>query len=173
MVNITVNGAAVQVPEGTTILNAAKAAGVDIPHLCYLKDLNEIGACRVCCVEIEGERNLVPSCNNPVFEGMAIRTNTDRGAPYPPHQCGTDPEPARLPLRHLPAQRQLPFTECGQRSGHSGEPLPLRSGDRCPGPMAPGFSPLPRHQQVHQMHALHPGLRQSAGRPCVGPVRHQ
>ena len=78
MVNVTVNGVAVQVPEGTTILNAAKAAGVDIPHLCYLKDLNEIGACRVCCVEIEGERNLVPSCNNPVFEGMAIRTNTDR-----------------------------------------------------------------------------------------------
>lgn len=78
MVNITVNGIAVQVPEGTTILNAAKAAGVDIPHLCYLKDLNEIGACRVCCVEVEGERNLVPSCNNPVFEGMSIRTNTDR-----------------------------------------------------------------------------------------------
>ena len=78
MVNVTVNGMAVQVPEGTTILNAAKAAGVEIPHLCYLKDLNEIGACRVCCVEIEGERNLVPSCNNPVFEGMAIRTNTDR-----------------------------------------------------------------------------------------------
>lgn len=78
MVNVTVNGVAVQVPEGTTILNAAKAAGVDIPHLCYLKDLNEIGACRVCCVEIEGERNLVPSCNNPVFEGMSIRTNTDR-----------------------------------------------------------------------------------------------
>ena len=78
MVNVTVNGTAVQVPEGTTILNAAKAAGVEIPHLCYLKDLNEIGACRVCCVEIEGERNLVPSCNTPVFEGMAIRTNTDR-----------------------------------------------------------------------------------------------
>ncbi|WP_300278696.1 [FeFe] hydrogenase, group A [uncultured Subdoligranulum sp.] len=78
MVNVTVNGVAVQVPEGTTILNASKVAGVDIPHLCYLKDLNEIGACRVCCVEIEGERNLVPSCNNPVFEGMAIRTNTDR-----------------------------------------------------------------------------------------------
>ena len=49
MVNITVNGIAVQVPEGTTILNAAKAAGVDIPHLCYLKDLNEIGACRAWC----------------------------------------------------------------------------------------------------------------------------
>lgn len=78
MVNVTVNGAAVQVPEGTTILNAAKAAGVEIPHLCYLQHVNEIGACRVCCVEIEGERHLVPSCNNPVFEGMAIHTNTDR-----------------------------------------------------------------------------------------------
>ena len=64
MVNVTVNGKAVSVPERTTILEAARAAGVDIPHLCYLKKLNEIGACRVCCVEIEGERNLVPSCNN-------------------------------------------------------------------------------------------------------------
>ena len=78
MVNVTVNGTPIAVPEGTTILNAAKAAGVEIPHLCYLKGLNEIGACRICCVEIEGERNLVPSCNNPVFEGMVIRTNTDR-----------------------------------------------------------------------------------------------
>ena len=78
MVNVTVNGTPVSVPEGTTILNAALAAGVEIPHLCYLKQLNEIGACRICCVEIEGERNLVPSCNNPVFEGMVIRTNTDR-----------------------------------------------------------------------------------------------
>ena len=78
MVNVTVNGNPVSVPEGTTILNAALAAGVEIPHLCYLKQLNEIGACRICCVEIEGERNLVPSCNNPVFEGMVIRTNTDR-----------------------------------------------------------------------------------------------
>ena len=78
MVNVTVNGNPVSVPEGTTILNAALAAGVEIPHLCYLKHLNEIGACRICCVEIEGERNLVPSCNNPVFEGMVIRTNTDR-----------------------------------------------------------------------------------------------
>ncbi|WP_294451691.1 [FeFe] hydrogenase, group A [uncultured Gemmiger sp.] len=78
MVNVTVNGSPIAVPEGTTILNAARAAGVEIPHLCYLKGLNEIGACRICCVEIEGERNLVPSCNNPVFEGMVIRTNTDR-----------------------------------------------------------------------------------------------
>ena len=72
MVNVTVNGKAVSVPERTTILEAARAAGVDIPHLCYLKKLNEIGACRVCCVEIEGERNLVPSCNNPVFEGLSL-----------------------------------------------------------------------------------------------------
>ena len=61
MVNVTVNGNPVSVPEGTTILNAALAAGVEIPHLCYLKQLNEIGACRICCVEIEGERNLCPA----------------------------------------------------------------------------------------------------------------
>ena len=78
MVNVTINGKQVAVPENTTILEAARQAGIDIPHLCYLKKLNEIGACRVCCVEIEGERNLVPSCNNPVQEGMVIHTNSPR-----------------------------------------------------------------------------------------------
>ena len=78
MVNLTINNKAVTVPEGTTILEAARQAGIDIPHLCYLKKLNEIGACRVCCVEVEGERNLVPSCNNPVVEGMVIHTNSPR-----------------------------------------------------------------------------------------------
>ena len=57
MVNVTVNGSPIAVPEGTTILNAARAAGVEIPHLCYLKGLNEIGACRICCVEIEGAQS--------------------------------------------------------------------------------------------------------------------
>ncbi|MDO5142453.1 MAG: [FeFe] hydrogenase, group A [Eubacteriales bacterium] len=78
MVNITINGAAVAVPEGTTILDAAASVGVAIPSLCYLRELNEISACRVCCVEVEGEAKLVPSCNNVVREGMAIHTNTPR-----------------------------------------------------------------------------------------------
>lgn len=78
MVTVTINGVPVTVPEGTTILDAAATAGMPIPHLCYLREVNEIGACRVCCVEIEGEKKLVPSCNNPVREGMVIRTNSPR-----------------------------------------------------------------------------------------------
>lgn len=78
MVTLTINGTPVTVPEGTTILNAAATVGVEIPNLCYLKDFNEIGACRVCCVEIEGEGKLVPSCSNVVREGMQIHTNTPR-----------------------------------------------------------------------------------------------
>ena len=78
MVNVTINGRALQVPEGTTILDAAKQIHIDIPHLCYMKGINEIGACRVCVVEIEGLEKLVPSCNNVVEEGMIIHTNSPK-----------------------------------------------------------------------------------------------
>ena len=78
MVNITINGKALQVPEGITILEAAAQGGFKIPTLCFLKDINEIGACRVCLVEIEGKDNLVAACNNVVDEGMIIYTNTPK-----------------------------------------------------------------------------------------------
>lgn len=78
MVNVIINGIAVRVPEGTTIMEAAAKAGVTIPSLCYLKEINEIGACRVCCVEVEGESRLVSSCNNLVYEGMVVHTNSPR-----------------------------------------------------------------------------------------------
>ena len=78
MVNVKVNGIAVSVPKGSTILEAAHAAGVDIPTLCYLKDLNEIGACRICVVEATGARGLVTACVYPVAEGMEISTNTPK-----------------------------------------------------------------------------------------------
>ena len=78
MVNLTIDKIAVSVPEGTTILEAAASVGIEIPSLCYLKDINEISACRVCCVEVEGEGKLVPSCNNVVQEEMVIHTNTPR-----------------------------------------------------------------------------------------------
>lgn len=78
MVNLTINNRKASVPEGTTILNAARSVGVHVPHLCYLKDINEIGACRLCCVDVEGEENLVPACNNHVREGMVINTNSAR-----------------------------------------------------------------------------------------------
>lgn len=81
-VNVTINGVAVSVPKDYTVLLAAKAAGVDIPTLCYLKDVNEIAACRVCVVEadINGVpmRNLPASCVLQVQEGMNVKTNTAR-----------------------------------------------------------------------------------------------
>ncbi len=78
MVNVKVNGIAVSVPKGSTILEAARVAGVDIPTLCFLKDINEIGACRICMVEATGARGLVTACVYPVAEGMEIKTNTEK-----------------------------------------------------------------------------------------------
>lgn len=78
MVNLTIDGVKVSVPSKYTILEAARAAGIKIPTLCYLKGLNEIGACRVCLVEVVGGRSLAASCVNPVSEGMVVRTNTER-----------------------------------------------------------------------------------------------
>lgn len=76
MVNVIINGENVSVPQGSTILEAARVAGIDIPTLCYLKDINEIGACRMCLVEVKGARGLVTACVYKVTEGMEIFTNT-------------------------------------------------------------------------------------------------
>ena len=78
MVNIKINGVPVQVKEGTTILKAAAGANMPVPSLCYLEGINEIGACRVCVVEVEGIDKLVTACNNPVQEGMVVHTNSPR-----------------------------------------------------------------------------------------------
>ena len=78
MVNVTIDGVRVSVEENTTIMDAAAAVGVRIPRLCYLKDINEIAACRVCLVEVDGHERLLTSCNNTVTEGMVIHTNSPR-----------------------------------------------------------------------------------------------
>ncbi len=78
MVNIKINGMAFSVPKGSTILEAARYAGIEIPTLCYLKDMNEIGACRLCMVEVKGARSLVTACVYPVNEGMECFTNTEK-----------------------------------------------------------------------------------------------
>ena len=75
-VNIKINGVAVSAPEGSTILEAARLANIDIPTLCYLKDINEIGACRMCVVEVKGARSLCTACVYPINEGMEVFTNT-------------------------------------------------------------------------------------------------
>ncbi len=76
MINLTIDGISVSVPEGTTILNAARSANIDIPTLCYLKEINAIGDCRMCIVEVEGRRGFVTSCITKAEEGMVVRTNT-------------------------------------------------------------------------------------------------
>ena len=78
MVNLKINNIPVTVPEGYTILQAAKSIHIEIPSLCYLKDVNCIGACRVCVVEIKGRNELVASCVYPVSEGMEVLTNTEK-----------------------------------------------------------------------------------------------
>ncbi len=77
-VNIKINNVSYTVKAGQTILEACHEVGINIPTLCYLKEINEIGACRLCLVEVKGARGLVTSCVYPISEGMEIQTNTPR-----------------------------------------------------------------------------------------------
>ena len=77
MVNLKINGIPVSAPEGTNVLEAAREAGIRIPSLCYLKGINEMGACRMCVVEVKGAKSLVASCVYPVSEGMEVFTDTE------------------------------------------------------------------------------------------------
>lgn len=78
MVNLTIDGLKVCVPEGTTIMQAATSVGIEIPRLCYLKDINEISACKVCVVEVQGRNRVVTSCTTPVEEGLVVYTNSPK-----------------------------------------------------------------------------------------------
>ena len=76
-INLLIDGVAVSVPQGTTVLEAARAAGIRIPTLCYLSGINEIGACRMCVVDT-GARALQASCVLPATEGMQVKTSTPK-----------------------------------------------------------------------------------------------
>ncbi len=78
MVKLTIDNRPIEVAEGTTILEAARKLGIEIPTLCYMKELNEIGSCRVCVVEVEGSERLAAACNNQVTEGMTVYTNSPK-----------------------------------------------------------------------------------------------
>ena len=78
LVDVEIDGAPARAPEGSTILDACRAKGVDTPTMCYADNLTPVNACRVCVVEVEGARTLVPACSRPVEAGMKIRTDTDR-----------------------------------------------------------------------------------------------
>lgn len=78
MVNLTIDGQKVSVPQGTTIMQAAATVGIEIPRLCYLKGINEISACKVCVVEIQGQNRVVTACTTPVQEGLVVYTNSPK-----------------------------------------------------------------------------------------------
>ena len=80
MINVKINGIAVSVPKGSTVLDAARIAGVEIPTLCFMKEENEIGACRICVVEVNEGRGfrIVTACVYPASEGMEVLTNTEK-----------------------------------------------------------------------------------------------
>ena len=78
MIHLTINNKQIEAEEGTSILEAAKQYGINIPNLCYLKDVHKIGSCRVCVVEVQGAKGLMASCVTPVTEGMVVQTNSKR-----------------------------------------------------------------------------------------------
>jgi NADP-reducing hydrogenase subunit HndD len=78
LVEVTVDGEAVRVPEGTTLLDACRRQGIDTPTLCYLESLTPVNVCRVCVVEVEGSRALVPACSRKAEDGMVVHTDSER-----------------------------------------------------------------------------------------------
>src|SRR4051812_31640830 len=77
-VELTIDGQSVAVPEGSTLLEAARQIGIDTPTLCYLENLTPVNVCRICVVEVEGSRTLVPACSRRVEPGMDIQTDSER-----------------------------------------------------------------------------------------------
>lgn len=78
LIKLNIDGTDVEVEDGTTILEAAKKVNIDIPTLCFLKEINEIGDCRTCLVEVEGRRGFATSCIQKAEEGMVVHTNTEK-----------------------------------------------------------------------------------------------
>ena len=170
MVNILVDDIPITVPEGTTILEAAKVAGIHIPHLCYLKGINDIGACRVCVVELVGNDRLVPSCNTAVEEGMQVLTNSPRVR-----------ETRRINVQLLLSQHDCHCATC-VRSGNcvlqdlsnNLNIIDIPYEKKVPPTRWNRIFPLIRQEsEMHQVYALHPGLRQDPGPEHLGRGGHR
>lgn len=94
MVNLKIDKIDVSVPEGTTVMEAAASVGIKIPSLCYLKNINEIAACRICLVELKGKDKVITSCNNVVHGRHGDLYEQPEGKKCPPYECAADPVPA-------------------------------------------------------------------------------
>jgi len=152
LVKLTIDGKMVEVPGGTTVYKAAKEIGIDIPVLCYmdLKDLNienKPGGCRICSVEVEGRRNLAPSCSTNVAEGMVVKTNSLRVINARrtvmelilsdhPKDCLTCPKSGNCDLQNMAVKlgiRSIPGQEFAEMSTYRLDTSPsiIRDMDKC------------------------------------------
>ena len=120
-VNLKINNIPVVAPEGATILEAAHLAGIRIPTLCYLKEINAIGACRICVCEVKGARGLAAACVMPVGEGMEVFTNTPALQRYRRTTLELILSTHRLPFLHPQHRLRAAAAVPGIRRGH--EPL--------------------------------------------------
>ncbi len=152
LVNITIDGKKLQVEEGITIYKAAKSIGIDIPVLCYmdlgdLKIENKPGGCRICVVEVEGRRNLAPSCSTNVYEGMVVQTHSMRVLNARrtvmelilsdhPKDCLTCAKSGKCDLQDLSVKlgiRETPYDEFAEMSTYRLDTSPsiIRDMDKC------------------------------------------
>ena len=146
MVNLKIDNKEICVPEGTTIMDAAAQNGIIIPKLCYLKDINEIAACRVCVVEMEGKDRLITSCNNTVQEGMVLYTNSPK--------VRAD---RRNTVQLILSQHDCKCATCVRSGNCSLQKIAIRRAYRTPA-MEQGFPADSGFRKMYQMYALYPDL---------------
>ena len=159
---LNVDNIKVEVPDGTTVLDACRQAGARVPTLCYLEGVQTIGACRVCLVEVEGARTLVASCSQPATEGMQVKTSTPRVRKarkavlellLSEHDgdCQTCNRSHDCELRNMALEMGIDeITYAGEKTRKIARHL------------HPG--PAPRHGQVHRLPPLRDRLQRDPGR---------
>src|SRR5271155_1851987 len=162
---LDIEGRVVAVPEGTSVIRAAAEAGIHVPKLCATDSLEPFGSCRLCLVEVEGQRGYPASCTTPVRAGMKVRTESPALAPRGDGAVHFR-SPARLP--DLSRQRQL------RVAGHGGRGRPARGAlpKRRRPPSARGEGSLEsvfhfRSVEMHRVFAMRPRVRGSAGHVCA------
>ena len=153
MVNMIIDGKHISAEENITIMEAAEKNGIPIPKLCYLKGINEIAACRVCVVELEGKEKLITSCNNVVKDGMVIYTNSPKVRNH-----------RRNTVQLLLSQHDNRCVVCPRNGNCQLQQVvyDLNILD-IPFKQEPEYQPwdknFPQFRKVHQVHALRTGLR--------------
>ena len=156
----------VEVPDGTLIIEAARQAGIGIPSLCYLKDVQSIGACRVCLVEVEGASTLVASCAMPVTDGMKVKTNTkkvrDARRTVVELLLSEHDGDCQTCNRNNDCELQQIANELGIREIRYAGATPKRSTD------TQYSRSCPRYGKVHRLQAMRYGLHSDAG--CWGII---